>query len=175
MSTARPIENATPMRTSRAVKTAGVLLGMGAGGLIDGILFHQLLQWHHLICFSCHPGATIEDVRRNIFADGLFSVVAFGLTVAGVSKLWSALRAGGDPLPGRILPGAAAVGWGVFNLVEGVIDHHLLQIHHVRPGPGQLGWDLAFLASGALLVLGGLRLMREAPPPAAAPARLSAR
>ena len=173
MSTARPFATDTTTTTSRAVKTAGVLFGMGAGGLIDGILFHQLLQWHHLICFSCHPGATIEDVRRNIFADGLFSVVAFSLTVAGVSKLWSALRTGEVRLPGRIFPGAAAVGWGVFNLVEGVIDHHLLQIHHVRPGPGQLGWDLAFLASGALLVLGGLRLMREAR--LGAPAGLSAR
>ncbi|WP_437312736.1 DUF2243 domain-containing protein [Sorangium sp. So ce385] len=163
MSTARPLDLDTSKGTSRGVKTAGVLFGLGAGGLIDGILFHQLLQWHHLICFSCHPGATIDDVRRNIFADGLFSVVAFGLTVAGVSKLWGALRSGGALLPGRLLPGAAAVGWGLFNLVEGVIDHHLLQIHHVRPGPGQLGWDLAFLASGGLLVLGGLRLMRAAP------------
>ncbi|WP_437874346.1 DUF2243 domain-containing protein [Sorangium sp. So ce513] len=163
MSTARPFATELPTRTQRAVKTAGVLFGMGAGGLIDGILFHQLLQWHHLICFSCHPGATIDDVRKNIFADGLFSVVALSLTVAGVGKLWSSLRSGGDPLPGRILPGAAAVGWGVFNLVEGVIDHHLLQIHHVRPGSDQAVWDLAFLAFGALLVVGGLRLMREAP------------
>ncbi|AUX44214.1 hypothetical protein SOCE26_056780 [Sorangium cellulosum] len=167
MSTARPFETGAAAMNSRAVKVAGVLFGIGAGGLIDGILFHQLLQWHHLICFSCHPGATIDDVRRNIFADGLFSVVAFGLTVAGVGKLWSALRAGVDHLPGRIFPGAAAVGWGVFNLVEGVIDHHLLQIHHVRPGPGQLGWDLAFLAFGALLVVVGARLMRGAPRPVA--------
>lgn len=171
MSTVRPFEITTATRTSRAVKTAGVIFGMGAGGLIDGILFHQILQWHHLICFSCHPGATIDDVRRNIFADGLFGVVALSLTVAGVIKLWSALRAGGTALPGRMLPGAAAMGWGLFNLVEGVIDHHLLQIHHVRPGPGQLGWDLAFLTSGVLLVLGGRLLMREARPSVVAPAR----
>ncbi|KYF69113.1 DUF2243 domain-containing protein [Sorangium cellulosum] len=173
MSTARPFATEATTKTSRAVKRAGVLFGMGAGGLIDGILFHQLLQWHHLICFSCHPGATIEDVRKNIFADGLFSAVAFGLTVAGVSKLWSALRTGGELLPGRVFWGAAAVGWGVFNVVEGVIDHHLLAIHHVRPGPGELAWDLAFLAFGALLVLGGLRLMRETTP--GAPGRPSAR
>ncbi len=44
MSTARPLEITAATRTSRAVKTAGVIFGMGAGGLIDGILFHQLLQ-----------------------------------------------------------------------------------------------------------------------------------
>jgi uncharacterized membrane protein len=27
------------------------------------------------------------------------------------------------------------LGWGLFNLVEGVIDHHLLNIHHVRDMP----------------------------------------
>ena len=26
-------------------------------------------------------------------------------------------------------------GWGLFNLVEGIIDHHVLEIHHVRDMP----------------------------------------
>jgi uncharacterized membrane protein len=49
-------------------------------------------------------------------------------------------------------------GWGAFNLVEGVIDHHLLTLHHVRDDVSEpLPWDLGFLASGALLVaLGAL-------------------
>lgn len=53
------------------------------------------------------------------------------------------------------------VGWGVFNLVEGVIDHHILQIHHVRAGPNELAWDLAFLALGAVLLMGGWNLARS--------------
>ncbi len=88
-------------------------------------------------------------MRRNIFADGLFGVVALSLTVAGVIKLWSALRAGGPELPGRMLPGAAAMGWGLFNLVEGVIDHHLLQDPPCpsRSGAARLGPGLSRPAS----------------------------
>jgi hypothetical protein len=44
----------------------------------------------------------------------------------------------------------ALMGWGLFNVIEGLIDHHLLGIHHVHPGDGQLAWDLAFLALGWL-------------------------
>ena len=61
----------------------------------------------------------------------------------------------------RALWGWILVGWGLFNLVEGVIDHHILGIHHVRSGPNQLGWDLGFLALGAVLVVGGWLLTRN--------------
>ena len=30
-------------------KSAGILLGVGLGGFFDGIVLHQLLQWHHMI------------------------------------------------------------------------------------------------------------------------------
>ncbi|MBY6718039.1 DUF2243 domain-containing protein, partial [Rhodococcus sp. BP-110] len=54
------------------------------------------------------------------------------------------------------------VGWGLFNLVEGIVDHHLLGIHHVRSGPNQLWWDLGFLSLGVLLIAGGRLLQRSA-------------
>jgi uncharacterized membrane protein len=60
----------------------------------------------------------------------------------------------------RIFVGSIAIGWGLFNLVEGIIDHHILGIHHVRSGPHQLVWDLAFLAFGAVLVIMGWILVR---------------
>jgi uncharacterized membrane protein len=53
------------------------------------------------------------------------------------------------------------VGWGLFNLVEGVVDHHLLGIHHVRTGGNETAWDLAFLAFGALLAVTGWALARS--------------
>jgi uncharacterized membrane protein len=47
--------------------------------------------------------------------------------------------------------------------VEGIVDHHVLGIHHVREGEGidELGWDLGFLAFGALLIVGGRLLARD--------------
>ena len=45
-------------------------------------------------------------------------------------------------------------------MVEGILDHQILGIHHVRSGPGQAWWDLGFLASGAVMLVGGLLLMR---------------
>jgi uncharacterized membrane protein len=64
--------------------------------------------------------------------------------------------------PWRLHVGLLLVGWGAFNLLEGVVDHHLLQVHHVRDDVSSpLPWDLGFLAFGALLVAGGLALIRS--------------
>jgi uncharacterized membrane protein len=64
---------------------------------------------------------------------------------------------------GRYLVGGALLGWGAFNVVEGIVDHHLLNLHHVRPGENELLWDLAFLAWGAAMAVAGWWLMRRAP------------
>jgi len=140
---------------------AGVLLGVGLGGFVDGILLHQILQWHHML--SAHPDPAVAgDLRLNVLADGLFHALAYVFTVAGVVALWRAWRRPEVPAVGRGLLGSTLLGWGLFNLVEGLVDHHLLGIHHVRPaGPGPvLLWDLAFLAVGALLVGVGYGLVR---------------
>ena len=60
-----------------------------------------------------------------------------------------------------MLWGGVLAGWGVFNLVEGVVDHLVLGVHHVRGGPHELAYDLGFLALGAVLVVVGLLLSRE--------------
>jgi uncharacterized membrane protein len=63
-------------------------------------------------------------------------------------------RRGG--LVGERLLGGMAIGWGSFNLVEGLIDHHLLGLHHVKEhAANPLAWDIAFLVFGAVLVLVG--------------------
>ena len=57
-------------------------------------------------------------------------------------------------------------GWGSFNVVEGLVDHYLLNLHHVRPGPNQARYDIVFLVFGALLAIGGftwyMRVARSA-------------
>jgi uncharacterized membrane protein len=30
-------------------KASGLLFGIGLGGFLDGIVLHQILQWHHML------------------------------------------------------------------------------------------------------------------------------
>lgn len=47
------------------------------------------------------------------------------------------------------------LGWGIFNAVEGVIDHHILGLHHVVERLGVSVYDYAFLGSGVLFLILG--------------------
>lgn len=141
---------------------AGVVLGIGLGGFFDGIVLHQILQWHHML--TSHPDPSVAgDLSLNTLWDGLFHATTYLFTIAGVVLLVRAWRRPSVPASGLALLGATVAGWGVFNLVEGLLNHHLLGIHHVWPaGPGSvLLWDLAFLAWGAAMLLGGYALVRR--------------
>ena len=143
---------------------AGVILGLGLGGFFDGIFLHQVLQWHHMLT-ATSPPTSVGSLELNTLWDGLFHTMTYVFTIAGVFLLWRAVRAEGALPPARALVGALLMGWGIFNLVEGIIDHHLLGIHHVLdslpPGPARLALDLVFLALGAALVLIGRRLVQD--------------
>lgn len=151
----------------RRFTIAGFLLGLGLGGFVDGILVHQILQWHHILTdYGGHarfPAATISSLEENVLWDGLFHVGTFAFTVAGLFLLWRVLSAG-YRVTWRSMVGLLLVGWGTFNLVEGIVDHHILTIHHVRDDVADpLWWDLGFLAFGALLVVVGWALRRSDP------------
>ncbi len=136
-----------------------VLLGLGLGGFFDGIVLHQILQWHHMFTAD-YPPTTVANLELNTLGDGLFHAVTYLSTVAGLALVWSATRAPLVRWSNSLLVGGLLTGWGTFNAVEGLVDHHILQIHHVRPGPGELAYDLAFLAWGAVMLVAGLLLMR---------------
>ncbi|MFF5111615.1 DUF2243 domain-containing protein [Streptosporangium sp. NPDC000509] len=151
----------------------GAVLGVGLGGFVDGILLHQILQWHHMLSSTntdnigvrYYPVDTVPGLRMNTLWDGLFHAFTWLAVLIGLGLLYSrVLHSRGRVWRSRKLWGWILVGWGVFNLVEGVIDHHLLGIHHVRTGPYQTWWDLGFLLLGALLVLGGWLLQRGGDP-----------
>lgn len=129
-----------------------LLLGAGLGGFVDGIVLHQVLRWHHLL--SARADA---DLTANLVADGLFHAAAWLAVFAGVLWLWRRSR---NAPPARLswgaLGGPMLAGWGLFNLVEGVLNHHLLGLHHVRPGSDQGLYDAGFIALGVLLIIGGL-------------------
>lgn len=145
---------------------AGLVIGLGIGGFFDGIVLHQILQWHHLVCFTpdCQP-TSVEMLKRQNTQDGYFHLAVWILTIIGTVLLFRAARqpdtpwTGPDtPWTGKAFGGSVLAGWGVFNFVEGLIDHQILGIHHVLPGPHQFAADMAFLASGVLLALGGWML-----------------
>src|ERR687893_208353 len=107
------------------------------------------------------PPGTVTDLQDNTLADGLFHVAALVLTVVGMAMLYRAARRGWT-LTVPTLIGALLAGWGLFNIVEGLVDHHLLSVHHVRDDVADpLWWDVGFLALGVALVVVGLLLVRS--------------
>jgi uncharacterized membrane protein len=144
---------------------AGIVLGVGLGGFFDGIVLHQILGWHHLICVTehCQP-QSVEQLKQQNTQDGFFHLAVWVMTLVGAVMLFKAARRDG-PWAGKTLSGAMLAGWGGFNFVEGLIDHQILGIHHVLPGhPNQFLFDMLFLASGLfLLVLGWILCRRSTP------------
>jgi uncharacterized membrane protein len=140
------------------------ILGLGLGGFLDGIVFHQILQWHHMLTDTGdHPSTTVAGLEDNTLADGFFHLATWLCVVAAMLLIVRAWQRGELAPPWRVHIGMLLAGWGAFNLAEGLVDHQLLGIHHVRDDLGApLGWDLAFLAFGAVLLAVGLALGRQA-------------
>jgi uncharacterized membrane protein len=133
--------------------TGGLVLGLGLGGFIDGILLHQIAQWHNMGS-AVLPPTTMEAMARNMRWDGLFHLATLVLTLLGVVLLWREGRLGTAPPSLRVLGGQMILGWGIFNLVEGIIDHHLLELHHVRDLPAHVpAYDWWFLGVGGVLFI----------------------
>jgi uncharacterized membrane protein len=142
-------------RQGRRLLRAGLLLGAGLGGFFDGILLHQILQWHNMLSSRIAP-VDLVSMKLNMLWDGLFHAATWLVTVTGTWQLFGAADAARRPGAGQHFAGAALIGWGAFNVIEGVIDHQLLQLHHVRPGAHQLAWDVGFLVWGAAMVALGV-------------------
>jgi uncharacterized membrane protein len=149
--------------TETSPKVPSFILGIGLGGFVDGILLHQILQWHHMLTSTGdYPMDTVAGLEKNTLVDGFFHLSTWIFVAVGMTLTVQAWREGRLAPPWRAHIGMLLAGWGVFNLVEGLIDHQLLGIHHVRDDlGGPLGWDLAFLALGILLVAVGVALTRS--------------
>jgi uncharacterized membrane protein len=139
----------------------GVLLGIGLGGFVDGIVLHQMLQWHHMLTSAGYPPDSVRNLTINTLFDGVFHALTWIATAVGLFLLHRAAKAG-FAWSGYRLLGGMAIGWGAFNLIEGVVNHHVLGLHHVKENAANpLWWDLAFLTLGAVLVVVGVTLSRR--------------
>jgi uncharacterized membrane protein len=136
--------------------------GMGLGAFIDGIILHQVLQWHHLVS-AYTPDDDLAGLERNIFWDGVFHVVAWWLVLGGLLWLWRR-RAATPALPLGGLVGTMLIGWGVFNVVDQLVFHLALGAHHIRMVDNYQVYDWGFTALGVgLAALGWLLLRRTQP------------
>jgi uncharacterized membrane protein len=149
----------------RPLIAAGTTLGMGMGGFVDGILFHQILQLHAMLSAKyprtgVDPETALANVEINMFWDGLFHAATWAMTALGIALLWRAARRRDVPLSTGTLAGSLSLGWGLFNVIEGTIDHELLGIHHVVEAGNHLLWDMTFLGSGVVLILVGWATIR---------------
>jgi uncharacterized membrane protein len=145
----------------RRLTAAAIVLGAGLGGFLDGIVFHQLLQWHGTVS-SVWPPEDVVATKINMYWDGVFHLGVWALSVIGVAYLYRAARHADTRWCPWLLVGGALVGWGAFNLVEGVLNHHVFRIHRVHEyAASPLAFDVAFLVFGAALVGTGLALLRR--------------
>jgi uncharacterized membrane protein len=130
------------------------LLGFALGGFFDGILLHQILQWHHLL--SLVPG--VASLEAQVLWDGLFHLLMYALAGLGIWGLWRRGLPGGARLLGGLCLGFAA-----WHLADSVLSHWLLGIHRIRvDAANPLAWDLGWLAvfGGGPALLGWALLRR---------------
>jgi uncharacterized membrane protein len=157
-----------PVQTTAADATAettppkapAFIMGLGLGGFIDGIVLHQVLQWHHMLTDTGdHPSDTVAGLEANTLADGIFHLATWVFVATAMLLTVRAWQRRELAPPWRMHVGMLLAGWGAFNLVEGIVDHQILGIHHVRDDlGGPLGWDLGFLVFGLILVVAGWAL-----------------
>ena len=159
---AYPTQDDVRVEAATRPRAPGILLGIGLGGFVDGIVLHQILQWHHMLTgHGDYPASTVAGLETNTLWDGLFHAATWVAVALGIWILWQRTTTWRWATSGRALVGWMLVGWGLFNLVEGIVDHHILGIHHVRETGNETAWDLGFLAFGILLVTGGWLLARS--------------
>lgn len=144
------------------------VLGFALGGFFDGILLHQILQWHHLL--SLVP--EVSSLRLQVLWDGYFHALMY---VIAAASLWGLWRARNDVRGrwGLQTFGAVLIGFGVWHVVDSLLSHWVLGIHRIKlDSPNPLMWDLIwFFAFGVLpILIGGLLVKwKQGSPPAPPP------
>jgi len=134
--------------TPSSLKWGGFLLGFALGGFFDGILLHQVLQWHHLLSNV----NAVQEMRIQIMADGMFHLLMYVIAAVALVKLWRARVATTAAGAGHRLWGAALIGFGAWHIADGVFSHWVTGIHRIKiDSPNPLTWDLIwFLVFGVL-------------------------
>lgn len=151
---------ATNLLNPAPLTTAAMVLGIGTGGFIDGIVLHQILQWHEMLTNKIPPD-TVVAKSVNMFWDGVFHAFTLVVVFIGIVLLFKLLHRNNINRSGKLLAGGMLTGWGLFNIVEGVINHHILELHHVRETGNHDLWNYGFLVFSVVLIVVGWWLTKQ--------------
>ncbi|TDK34304.1 DUF2243 domain-containing protein [Rhizobium deserti] len=144
--------------------SAGIFFGLGLGGFFDGIILHQVLQWHHMVTSAGFPPNSVDNLKLNTLLDGLFHVCTYIFLVVGLVTLWRSAHRRHFYWSSKLLIGSLLLGFGLFNVVEGVVNHQILGLHHVNetvPSEQWIYWDIGFLIWGVGMLAGGWLLLKK--------------
>lgn len=139
----------TPVAAVGRSVVAGLLMGVGVAAFLDETVFHQLLHWHHFYDKST------ADV--GLVSDGFFHAGGWLAMVVGVF-LFADLRRRRRAAPKRVWAGAL-IGWGGFQLYDGLVQHKLLGLHQIRYDVDLTAYDLTWNISAAVGLAAGLSLL----------------
>lgn len=145
----------TQLKSPVPLTTASTVLGVGLGGFVDGIVLHQILQTHEMlsnkIAATNYIGKSV-----NMFWDGIFHLFCLIVVIIGVILLWKIMKRNDVDRSGKLFVAGLLSGWGIFNLVEGIIDHQILKLHNVVEFSTNhsIGNYIFLIASLILLMIG---------------------
>jgi uncharacterized membrane protein len=143
------------------ILTAAIVLGIGLGGFVDGVIFHQILQWHEMLSNKI-DATTVPGKSVNMFWDGLFHAFCLIAVCTGIFLLWKAFLQTTASHSSKLIWAGLLLGWGIFNVTEGMIDHYLFKIHNVRELIGKQNlYNLLFIIYSAVLIIIGWLLYKS--------------
>jgi uncharacterized membrane protein len=144
--------------------SAATTLGIGIGGFIDGTILHQILQWHEMLSNKIPP-VTLINKSVNMFWDGIFHLFCLVTVIVGLFMLAKLFFRNDVIVTWKAFIGGLFLGWGIFNIVEGIVDHHILKLHNVREITPDIDfWNFGFLGLSVLFLLIGFFLIRAGSP-----------
>ncbi len=139
-------------RPGRSV-LSGVLSGIGLAAFLDETVFHQLLHWHHFYDRSTSTAGLVSD--------GYFHAFGWAAMVAGLF-LFADLRRRQSAVVRRVVAGWL-IGWGAFQLYDGVVQHKLLGLHQIRYGVELWPYDVVWNVAGGLGIVAGVAVLLTDP------------
>lgn len=138
----------------------GIVVGIACGALFETSVLIQALGWHQVVS-GWYPMASGENLNINRISNGVAQLVAYVLLAVGLFML---LRSSHryDRWSAACLSGAISIGWGGFNLIESILAHEVLGMHHVNElvsADERFIWDMIMLGSGAAALGTGIVLV----------------